>query len=68
MPRMTKGEASAMRLCMICGNPDALLIRLPDGRSVRGCEVCLRGSNDWISWELREPIGREAEYEIEEAR
>lgn len=39
---MTIGEANRSRVCLCCGQPDANLLRLRDGRNVRACDECLR--------------------------
>lgn len=50
-------EAGIRRLCMICGTPGALLIRLvDDGRNVRACEDCLSRDEYWTRYEIREPL------------
>lgn len=65
---MTRKEAARLRLCMICGRPDARLIRLiPDGRNVRACDACLRFDEYWTSFEDREPMPSEAQSTAEEA-
>jgi hypothetical protein len=49
-------EANLLRLCLLCGEPDAHLLRLPDGRNVRACDECLRTEQSWTSYETREPL------------
>lgn len=41
---MTIGEANEIRACLCCGQAGAQLLRLRDGRNVRACDACLRGS------------------------
>lgn len=64
---MKWGEANALRLCLCCGNPGALLLRLPDGRAIRSCSDCQSRcafcQDNWGNGKPREPIGREAEWE-----
>lgn len=52
---MKWAEANRLRLCLICGAPDARCLRLPDGRDVRACDDCLR-DGVWTSYEERPPL------------
>lgn len=61
---MTRAEAARLRLCMICGAPGALLIRLPDARNVRACDRCLRRDEYWTEFEVREPLPSELEIGV----
>ena len=61
---MTKKEAARLRLCMICGTPDARLIRLlPEHRNVRACDRCLSLDEYWTTWEDRDPLPSEVDRE-----
>lgn len=64
---MNIGDANALRLCLCCGKPGAVLLRLKDGRNVRSCQDCLAGCDGCRQWANgateRKPIGRECEYE-----
>jgi hypothetical protein len=63
---MTKGEASAKRLCLCCGTPGAVLLRTRAGRAIRmctdcsvRCEGCRALTDEAVE---REAIGRESEW------
>lgn len=51
-------SASRARLCLVCGVPDARLLRHPDGRYLRACDACLRSplGSDWAGSVEREPL------------
>lgn len=60
---MTNAEANRIRACLVCGKPNAVLLRLRDGRNVRACEPCLRnGSRVWLNGSTeRDPLPCELE-------
>ena len=53
-------QANRERRCLICGEPQANLLRLADGRNVRACDRCLRSTPEWINGSTeREPLACE---------
>ena len=50
-------QANREHRCLVCGTPEARLLRLPDGRNVRACDECLRGTAEpWLCGAEREPL------------
>lgn len=55
---MKISEANRIRACLCCGQAGANLLRLRDGRNVRACDECLRGSvSCWLNGAIkRDPL------------
>jgi len=55
---ITVAQANRERRCLVCGVPNARLLRHPDGRYLRACVPCLNSplSGDWSRSEERDPL------------
>lgn len=59
---MTNHEAHRLRVCLNCGEPDAILLLHRDGRLLRACRPCLSTPNleDWmLNTTPRDPLPKE---------
>ena len=62
---VTVSQANRERRCLVCGDPDALLLKHADGRLLRACIPCLnnRTYGDWsVNCSCREPLESELHY------